>query len=269
VTVANYEATPNHIAIMVNATPDEPTGDAMNEPVTEAAGTVAGPGDKSTESADLAWSLDTEETPTHDHRWRGPVTSAALITLLCLIVAVVTWFSITFYHQNDSRPTASAPSSSAVPAPKSAPPPPPVTVTAAPPPAAPTAASPSASTPTVATPLLNGLYRFDFDNPAAVPDWWRFYSACAVDGCTATGVELDGTTHTHSELTVEWVFTGGVWRLTHQFGEVGECTVTVETLKPQPDGKFYGSSTDDVSKCPPGYTAQVMSFVATKVSDAP
>jgi hypothetical protein len=69
----------------------------------------------------------------HDHRWRGPVTSAALVTLLCLIVAVVTWFSITLYHQNDSRPTASAPHSSAAPAPKPAPPPPPpVTVTAAP-----------------------------------------------------------------------------------------------------------------------------------------
>ncbi|WP_158089882.1 DUF732 domain-containing protein [Mycobacterium kyorinense] len=85
--------------------------------------------------ADLAWSLDTEETPTHDRRWRGPVTSAVLVTLLCLIVAVVTWFSITLYHENDSRPPASTPASSAVP--KAAPPPPPpvtVTATPAPPP---------------------------------------------------------------------------------------------------------------------------------------
>jgi hypothetical protein len=111
--------------------PNEP-----DDPVTETAETVAGPGDKSMDSSELAWSLDNEERPTHDHRWRGPVTSAALVTLLCLIVAVVTWFAITLYHQNDSRPTASAPSSSAAPAPVSAPPPP-VTVTAAPPPPAP------------------------------------------------------------------------------------------------------------------------------------
>lgn len=93
-----------------------------NEPVTETAETVAGPGDKSTDSSDLAWSLDTEETPTHDHRWRGPVTSAALVTLLCLIVAVVTWFSVTYYREQQTRP---APKQTA---------PPTVTVTPTPPP---------------------------------------------------------------------------------------------------------------------------------------
>jgi hypothetical protein len=109
-----------------------------DEPVTQTADTVAAPGDKPTESADLAWSLDTQEQETPGHRWRGRLTSAALVTLLCAIVAVVTWFAITLYHQNDSRPPASAPASSAVaPAPKPAPPPPPppVTVTAMPAPA--------------------------------------------------------------------------------------------------------------------------------------
>jgi hypothetical protein len=116
-------------------TDDTMQADEPNEPVTEVADTAAAPGDKSTESEDLAWSLETDDTPTHDHRWR-PVISAALVTLLCLIVGVVTWFSITLYHQNDSRPAASAPSSLAAPTPKPAPPPPPpVTVTAAPPPA--------------------------------------------------------------------------------------------------------------------------------------
>lgn len=87
-----------------------------NEPVTEAADTAIAAGENA-EPPELAWSLDTEETSTHDHRWRGPVTSAGLVALVCVIVAVVTWFAITLYHQNDSRPAAPKPSAVA-PAPK-------------------------------------------------------------------------------------------------------------------------------------------------------
>jgi hypothetical protein len=95
-----------------------------NEPVTEVADTAIAAGENAKPS-ELAWSLDTEETSTHDHGWLGPVTSAGLVALVCVIVAVVTWFAITLYHQNDSRPAAQnvAPAPKPVaPVPPSAPP---------------------------------------------------------------------------------------------------------------------------------------------------
>ena len=84
----------------------------------------------------MAWSLDTQDSETPPRQWRGHLTSAALVTVLCVIVAVVTWFSITLYDQKSSRPMPPSPKpSAAAPAPKPAPPPPVATVTVTPAPA--------------------------------------------------------------------------------------------------------------------------------------
>jgi LppP/LprE lipoprotein len=89
--------------------PDEP-----DEPVTEMADTVAAPGGKRSAPEDLAWSLDTQESEAPDREWRGHLLWAGLVALLCGIVAVVTWFSITLYHQKSSRPMPPSPTSSTV-----------------------------------------------------------------------------------------------------------------------------------------------------------
>lgn len=95
---------------------------------------------------ELAWSAETEPSQITGHSWRGYLMSAVLVTLLCAIVIVVTWFSITLYHEHSNRPAVSLPKAT-VPATKPAPiptttatvtaappaAPPPVTVTAEPP----------------------------------------------------------------------------------------------------------------------------------------
>lgn len=97
-----------------------------DDPVTEVADTAIAPGDKSAEPADLAWSLDRQDSETTP----SPVVretdlGGAGHAAVCVIVAVVTWFSITLYHQKSSRPMPPSPKSSAAsPAPKPAAPPP-------------------------------------------------------------------------------------------------------------------------------------------------
>jgi cytoskeletal protein RodZ len=70
-----------------------------------------------TKSADR--SISTEESQLRRRQWRGHLTSVALVVVLCATVAVLTWFSITFYREKSSRPQPSTPASWAVvPAPK-------------------------------------------------------------------------------------------------------------------------------------------------------
>jgi hypothetical protein len=117
---------------MTNPSDQDDTVQADAEPET----TVVASDISTVDRAELAWSLDdTQESDTPKRQWRGHLLWAGLVTLLCAIVAVVTWFSITLYHQQSSRPMPSPASSAEAPAPKPVPPPPTATVTVVPAPA--------------------------------------------------------------------------------------------------------------------------------------
>jgi Protein of unknown function (DUF732) len=134
-----------------------------NEPVTETSDTAAAPGGKPTVPADLAWSLNTQESEAPERHWRGHLLSAGLIALLCATVAVVRWFSATLYREQSSPPAAHpTPSVSAAPAPPTT-----ATVTVTPAPAPSTPALSATDRAFLAEVQHYGLYYSDPAYPIA------------------------------------------------------------------------------------------------------
>ena len=148
-------------------------------------------------------------------------------------------------------------------------------------------------------PVLNGTYQLTYDqskrttNGVAIrqdgtdTDWWAFRSACASNGCAATGSQLDDATHqvastTDGGQTDTLGFVAGYWQGAPQQERVG-CTqpngqvratqqeTVVWSLAPQADGTLRGTETQTVTTNECGAQGAVVRtpVVATRVGDAP
>ncbi|OBH21066.1 serine/threonine-protein kinase [Mycobacterium sp. E3247] len=162
------------------------------------------------------------------------------------------------------------------------------------------ASKPSVPTPSAAPassggPVLNGTYRFDYDqtkrttNGVAIrhdgpaTGWWAFRSVCTTNGCAATGARLDNAAHqTATGQTDTLRFVGGYWQGAPQQDRLG-CTppngqapatqqeTLAWSLAPQADGSLRGTVTETVlsNECGAQGAVVRVPVVATRVGDVP
>ena len=157
------------------------------------------------------------------------------------------------------------------------------------------AASPSTSAPPSpgASPVLNGAYRFDYDNThqtvnghlmlaSAKPEthWWAFRSLCTSTRCVATGATLaDNDQQQPSGLADVVQFIDGRWEDTPSLlnpvpcdtGNGAQMITSGWSFQPQADGTLRGHATDTVitNECGrQGYVYKTP-FVVTRIGDVP
>jgi serine/threonine protein kinase, bacterial len=157
------------------------------------------------------------------------------------------------------------------------------------------AASPSTSAPAppAASPVLNGAYRFDYDNthqtvnghPTAGVEktethWWAFRSLCTSTRCVATGATLaDNNQQEPGGLADVVQFIDGSWEDTPSLlnpvpcdtGNSTQMSTSGWSFQPQADGTLRGVATDTVitNECGrQGYVYKTP-FVVTRVGDVP
>jgi serine/threonine-protein kinase len=157
------------------------------------------------------------------------------------------------------------------------------------------AASPSTSAPAppAAGPLLNGAYRFDYDNthqtvngyPAtggekAETHWWAFRSLCTSTRCVATGATLaDNNQQEPSGVADVVQFIDGSWKDTPSLlnpmpcntGNGTQMTTSGWSFQPQADGTLRGVATDTVITNECGHQGNVYKtpFVVTRIGEVP
>jgi serine/threonine protein kinase, bacterial len=157
------------------------------------------------------------------------------------------------------------------------------------------AASPSTSAPAppAASPVLNGAYRFDYDNthqtvnghPATnsgktETHWWAFRSLCTSTRCVATGATLaDNNQQEPSGLADVVQFIDGSWEDTPSLlnpvpCDTGNSTQMITSgwsFQPQADGTLRGVATDTVITNECGRQGDVYKtpFVVTRIGDVP
>jgi serine/threonine-protein kinase len=217
---------------------------------------------------------DDESVSAAEPRRRRFSTRARVATaLVCtVLIAVAATWSILYFFQIDIQPKPALAARPGAPA-----------------------ASPAATPARV----LNGTYRLDFDpskkttngipvrHDAVNTTWWAFRSACTANGCAATGIELDDSTHEIASTadggqSDALRFVAGYWQGTPQQERVGchlqngsELATQAETvaysLAPQPDGTLRGVETETVvsNECGAQGAVRRVPVVATRVGDAP
>jgi serine/threonine-protein kinase len=157
------------------------------------------------------------------------------------------------------------------------------------------AASPSTSAPAppVAGPVLNGAYRFDYDNADQTVNgnptrgggktethWWAFRSLCTPTRCVATGATLADNNQTEPSGLADVVrFIDGSWQDTPNLLNPTPCTTGNGTqmttsgwsFQPQADGTLRGVATDAVITNECGHQGSVYKtpFVVTRIGDVP
>jgi serine/threonine-protein kinase len=157
------------------------------------------------------------------------------------------------------------------------------------------AASPSTSAPAppVAGPVLNGAYRFDYDNAHQTVNgnpttgggktethWWAFRSLCTPTRCVATGATLADNNQTEPSGLADVVrFIDGSWQDTPNLLNPTPCTTGNGTqmttsgwsFQPQADGTLRGVATDAVITNECGHQGSVYKtpFVVTRIGDVP
>ncbi len=157
------------------------------------------------------------------------------------------------------------------------------------------AASPStrAPAPPAAGPVLNGAYRFDYDNTHQTVNghpttggektethWWAFRSLCTSTQCVATGATLaDNNQQEPSGLADVVQFIDGSWKDTPSLlnpmpcntGNGTQMTTSGWSFQPQADGTLRGVATDSVITDECGLQGYVYKtpFVVTRIGDVP
>jgi serine/threonine-protein kinase len=153
--------------------------------------------------------------------------------------------------------------------------------------------STSAPAPPAASPVLNGAYRFDYDNthqtvnghPTRNPEktethWWAFSSLCTSTRCLATGATLaDNNQQEPSGLADVVQFIDGSWEDTPSLlnpvpcdtGNSTQMTTSGWSFQPQADGTLRGVATDTVITNECGRQGDVYKtpFVVTRIGDVP
>jgi hypothetical protein len=156
-------------------------------------------------------------------------------------------------------------------------------------------ASPSASSPPppAAGPVLNGAYRFDFDNAHQTADgkpttgdggketqWRAFRSLCTPTRCVATGVALsDNNQQEAAENPDVAQFIDGNWETTPRLMDPHPCdagngtktTTQNWSIQPQADGTLRGVATITVLTSECAHTGKVYKtpIVVTRIGDVP
>jgi serine/threonine-protein kinase len=153
--------------------------------------------------------------------------------------------------------------------------------------------STSAPAPPAAGPVLNGAYRFDYDNAHQTVNghpttsgeqtethWWAFRSLCTSTRCVATGATLaDNNQQEPSGLADVVQFINGSWEDTPSLlnpmpcntGNGSQMSTSGWSFQPQADGTLRGVATDTVitNDCGrQGYVYQTP-FVVTRIGDLP
>ncbi len=157
------------------------------------------------------------------------------------------------------------------------------------------AASPSTSTPAppAAGPVLNGAYRFDYDNTHQTVNghpttggeitethWWAFRSLCTSARCVATGATLADNNQQEPSGAADVVqFIDGSWKDTPSLlnptpcstGNGAQMTTSGWSFQPQADGTLRGVATDTVITNECGLQGYVYKtpFVVTRIGDVP
>jgi serine/threonine-protein kinase len=156
-------------------------------------------------------------------------------------------------------------------------------------------------TPAVSGPVLNGAYRFDYDNahqtvngdPIAGGNkethWFAFRSSCTSTRCVAPGASLsDNNQQESAGAAIVLEFTDGRWQNAPTLqvattcdaeysggGSVGngagDTTTKFFSLQPQPDGTLSGVSTTTVLTNECGFKGSVFKtpLVVTRIGDVP
>ena len=162
----------------------------------------------------------------------------------------------------------------------------------------PAGVAPSSSTsppapPPAKSPLLNGAYRFDYDNTHQTVNghpttgaektethWWAFRSLCTSTRCVATGATLaDNNQQEPSGLADVVQFIDGSWTDTPSLlnpvpcdsGNSTEMSTSGWSFRPQADGTLRGVATDTVITDECGRQGYVYKtpFVVTRSGDVP
>jgi serine/threonine-protein kinase len=153
--------------------------------------------------------------------------------------------------------------------------------------------STSAPAPPAASPVLNGAYRFDYDNTHQTVNghpttnsektethWWAFRSLCTSNRCVATGATLaDKNQQEPSGLADVVQFIDGSWEDTPSLlnpvpCDTGHSTQMITSgwsFRPQADGTLRGVATDTVITNECGHQGDVYKtpFVVTRIGDVP
>jgi hypothetical protein len=157
------------------------------------------------------------------------------------------------------------------------------------------AASPSTSSPAppAAGPVLNGAYRFDFDDAHQTADgkpttgdsekethWRAFRSLCTPTRCVATGAALSDNNQQEPEGNPDVAqFIDGSWETTPSLMDPHPCptgsgtqtTTQNWSIQPQADGTLRGVATITLltSECAHSGKVYKTPIVATRVGDVP
>lgn len=157
------------------------------------------------------------------------------------------------------------------------------------------ATAPSTSDPPspAASPVLNGAYRFDYDNTHQTVNghlmlggaktethWWAFRSLCAPTRCVATGATLaDNNQQQPSGLADVVQFIDGRWQDTPSLlspvpcdtGNGAQMIASGWSFQPQADGTLRGVATDTVitNECGRQGYVYTTPFVVIRIGDVP
>ncbi|GLB91908.1 serine/threonine protein kinase [Mycobacterium kiyosense] len=218
-----------------------------------------------------------DATPARARRISPRTRMAAALTCAVLIAIAATWSALYSFQPDLIDPTLAAR---------------PAAQAAAPAPAAPVSAPPGK--------VLDGTYRLDFDrskrttngtpmrhNGLPTTTWWAFHSVCTTNGCAATGVQLDQSSHQVADTTDGGSsdtlrFVAGYWQgapaqqqvACHEPNAPAPATqqeTVAFSLAPQADGTLRGVQTETVGSNECGAQGAVarVPVVATRVGDVP